>query len=165
MGSAFKSIKQGLREAITHASGQPGIARVHTPEPLNVQAIRKHIGMTQTEFAAAFGISVNTLRHWERGDRIPRGPARVLLRVVAKAPRVVLDALATPEPSEGTQDSRTPHFRSSRGAARGRPRALVSPNQGLVAPREARSDGRGEVTNHEWLGRRNHGCHTALLYR
>jgi putative transcriptional regulator len=105
MGRAFESIKQGLREAIAHASGQLSTAIVHPPQPINVKAIRKHVGMTQTEFAAAFGISVSTLRHWERGDRIPRGPARVLLRVVAKAPRAVLSALATPEDSE---DSPTP---------------------------------------------------------
>jgi putative transcriptional regulator len=49
--------------------------------------------MTQAEFAAAFGISLGTLRHWERGDRTPRGPALVLLNVVAKEPEAVLRAL------------------------------------------------------------------------
>jgi len=100
MGSPFDSIKQGLMEAIAHASGQLSTAVVHPPHPINIKAIRKQVGMTQTEFAAAFGISVSTLRHWERGDRIPRGPARVLLCVVAKAPRAVLRALATHEDSE-----------------------------------------------------------------
>jgi putative transcriptional regulator len=127
MGNAFESIQQGLLEAIAHASGQPSPAIVHTPQPINVQAIRKHIGMTQTEFAAAFGISVSTLRHWERGDRIPRGPARALLRVVAKAPRAVLDALATVEPSgvallPGTED--LPNLQEPGG---GHPRAAASP--------------------------------------
>lgn len=51
--------------------------------------------MSQSEFASAFGISVSTLRHWERGDRIPHGPALVLLNVVAKEPEVVLRALAS----------------------------------------------------------------------
>lgn len=101
MGSSFDSIKQGLMEAIAHASGQLSTAVVHPPHPLNVKAIRKQVGMTQTEFATAFGISLSTLRHWERGDRIPRGPARVLLHVVAKAPRAVLRALATPGDGEG----------------------------------------------------------------
>jgi len=108
MGSAFESIKQGLMEAIAHVSGQLSTAVVHPPQAINVKAIRKHVGMTQTEFAAAFGISVSTLRHWERGDRIPRGPARVLLRVVAKAPRAVLSALATPGDSEGAPGTEEP---------------------------------------------------------
>ena len=50
--------------------------------------------MSQNEFANAFGISVSTLRHWERGDRKPRGSALVLLNVVAKAPNTVLSVLA-----------------------------------------------------------------------
>jgi putative transcriptional regulator len=50
--------------------------------------------MSQTEFALSFGISVGTLRHWERGDRQPHGPARVLLQVVARQPKAVLSALA-----------------------------------------------------------------------
>jgi len=127
MGNAFENIKQGLLEAIAHASGQPSTAIVHTPPPIDVQAIRKHIGMTQTAFAAAFGISVSTLRHWERGDRIPRGPARVLLRVVAKAPRAVLDALATAAPGgvaplPDTQD--LPNLQEPDG---GYPRAAAAP--------------------------------------
>ena len=101
MTKAFDSIKQGLLEAIAHASGQLSTAIVHLPQPIDVKAIRKQVGMTQMEFAAAFGISVSTLRHWERGDRIPQGPARVLLRVVATAPHAVLSALATTGDSEG----------------------------------------------------------------
>ena len=127
MGHAFESIHQGLLEAIAHASGQPSTAIVHTPSPLDVQAIRKHIGMTQTAFAAAFGISVSTLRHWERGDRIPRGPARVLLRVVAKAPRAVLDALATAEPGETALLSGTEDLANLQEPGGGHPRAAASP--------------------------------------
>jgi len=72
--------------------------------------------MTQTECAAAFGISLSTLRHWERGDRIPRGPARVLLHVVAKAPRAVLRALATPGDSEGAPAHGTKELLSLQGS-------------------------------------------------
>jgi len=41
-----------------------------------------------------FGISVNTLRHWERSHRTPHGPALVLLNMVAKEPKAVLKALS-----------------------------------------------------------------------
>jgi len=50
--------------------------------------------MTQTEFATAFGISVSTVRHWERGDRSPAGPALVLLNVMEKEPNAALRALS-----------------------------------------------------------------------
>jgi putative transcriptional regulator len=139
MGSAFESIKQGLTEAIAHASGQLSTAVVHPPQPLNVKAIRKHVGMTQTEFAAAFGISVSTLRHWERGDRIPRGPARVLLCVVAKAPRAVLSALATPGDGEDASASGMEEPRSLQGtdgeAHRGRSPRLTSASSRRGKPR------------------------------
>ena len=38
-------------------------------------------------------LSVSTLRHWERGERAPQGPALVLLNVVQKEPEAVLRAL------------------------------------------------------------------------
>lgn len=95
MSEAFKSIKQGLTEAIEFAQGQPGEAVVHEFEPLDIKAVRAKIGMTQAEFASTFGISLGTLRHWERGDRKPQGPALVLLNVVAKEPEAVLRALSS----------------------------------------------------------------------
>ena len=94
MSKAFKSIEAGLTEAIAHAKGRTIKARVHYPKAIDVKAIRAQVGMSQTEFASSFGISVGTLRHWERGDRAPHGPARVLLHVVSKQPKVVLSALA-----------------------------------------------------------------------
>ena len=90
----FSSIKQGLTEAIDFTEGRPGKAVVHEFTPVDVKLVRKKLGMSQPEFASAFGISLGTLRHWERGDRKPRGPALVLLNIVAKEPKVVLKALA-----------------------------------------------------------------------
>jgi putative transcriptional regulator len=95
MSSAFESIKAGLTHAIAHAKGEDVQAHIHYPKAIDVKAIRAQLGMSQTEFASSFGISVGTLRHWERGDREPHGPARVLLHVVSKQPKVVLSALAT----------------------------------------------------------------------
>ena len=93
MSEAFNSIQQGLTEAKAFAQGQPGEAVVHEFAPLDIKAVRAKVGMTQVEFAATFGISLGTLRHWERGDRKPQGPALVLLNVVAKEPEAVLRAL------------------------------------------------------------------------
>ncbi len=95
MSKAFESIKQGLDEAVDFSKGKKGKAVVHEFSPVDVKNIRHQVGMSQSEFASAFGISVSTLRHWERGDRTPHGPALVLLNVVAKEPKVVLDALAS----------------------------------------------------------------------
>ncbi|OUD13892.1 NadS family protein [Thioflexithrix psekupsensis] len=97
MTKAFESIRQGLTEAIEFAKGNKEKAIVHEFTPIDVKNIRVKVGMSQSEFASAFGISVSTLRHWERGDRTPRGAALVLLNIVAKEPKAVLRALQSAE--------------------------------------------------------------------
>jgi putative transcriptional regulator len=44
--------------------------------------------------ARALGISLDTLQNWEQGRRQPTGPAKVLLKVAAKHPEAVLEAVA-----------------------------------------------------------------------
>jgi putative transcriptional regulator len=41
-------------------------------------------------------VPVETIRNWEQGKRMPRGPARALLAVIAHAPEAVFAALAKP---------------------------------------------------------------------
>lgn len=93
MSKAFKSIQQGLTEAIAHAKGQQTGVKVWRPAPVDVAAVRGRIGLTQAQFAARFGVSVATLRHWERGDRSPQGPALVLLNLIDRDPVGVLRVL------------------------------------------------------------------------
>ncbi|ETF03546.1 DNA-binding protein [Advenella kashmirensis W13003] len=94
MSTVYQNIKQGLEEAITYAKGDERGVRVHMPRDVDVKAVRAKIGMTQEQFAARFGFSTATLRHWERGDRVPHGPALVLLNVIEHNPQAVIDALA-----------------------------------------------------------------------
>lgn len=94
MSAAFNSIKAGLTEALAHAKGQPSAVREHRVNRVDVRELRAQIGLTQEQFSAKFGISLPTLRHWERGDRKPQGAALVLLNVIAKEPKAVLRALA-----------------------------------------------------------------------
>jgi putative transcriptional regulator len=46
------------------------------------------------------------LRHWERGDRKPHGPALVLLNAVAKEPGTVLRILTGKRESETVRGGR-----------------------------------------------------------
>ena len=94
MTKAFDSIKQGLQEAIAHAEGRAQGARVHRPHPVDVKELRAKVDMTQEEFAAKFGFSTATLRHWDRGDRQPHGASLVLLNVIQHNPRAVIEALS-----------------------------------------------------------------------
>jgi putative transcriptional regulator len=60
-----------------------------------VRDLRRRAQLTQLEFAARLGVPVETIRNWEQGKRMPRGPARALLAVIAHAPDTVFAALAT----------------------------------------------------------------------
>ena len=93
MGKTFDSIARGLNEAILHAKGAKVAVKTYTPKEVDVSALRRHMGMTQEQFAARFGFSVATLRHWERGDRSPQGASLVLLNVIKRAPDAVQAAL------------------------------------------------------------------------
>jgi putative transcriptional regulator len=59
-----------------------------------VRDLRRRARLTQLEFAARLGVPVETIRNWEQGKRMPRGPARALLAVIAHAPDTVFAALA-----------------------------------------------------------------------
>jgi putative transcriptional regulator len=59
-----------------------------------VRDLRRRARLTQQEFAARLGVPVDTIRNWEQGKRMPRGPARALLAVIAHAPDTVFAALA-----------------------------------------------------------------------
>lgn len=59
----------------------------------DVKALRRFLGMTQSELAVAMGISIHTLRGWEQGRRRPEGPAIALLRIAAKHPRIIRESL------------------------------------------------------------------------
>lgn len=93
MSKTFEEIGAGLKDAIGHAKGRKDAAIVHEPEIIDVKAIREKTGMSQQKFCATFGISLGTLRHWEQGLRSPRGPARVLLKVVDHIPSAVIQAI------------------------------------------------------------------------
>src|SRR6476619_1944165 len=72
-------------------SAQPG----ETGTLPAVRDLRRRAQLTQIEFAARLGVPVETIRNWEQGKRVPRGPARALLAVIAHSPDTVFAALAT----------------------------------------------------------------------
>ena len=89
------SIRRGLQEALAYAEGTANASHygVHIPRDIDVKAIRAKLDMTQEEFAGRFGFSINTLRHWEQGRRVPEGPTRAYLLVIDRNPQAVRKAL------------------------------------------------------------------------
>jgi putative transcriptional regulator len=94
-GKAAESIRRGLDQVLAYAKDEADRSeyRVHVPRKVDVKAIRAKLGLTQDQFAARFGFSVNTLRHWEQGKRIPEGATRAYLIVIDRAPETVEKAL------------------------------------------------------------------------
>jgi putative transcriptional regulator len=95
MSKIGASIIRGMKEAIAFAEGTADMSlyRVHIPAEIDVKAIRGRLGLTQQQFAVRFGFSVNTLRHWEQGRRVPEGPTRAYLLVIDREPKAVEKAL------------------------------------------------------------------------
>lgn len=91
--SVAADIIRGLKNATAFLDGHAVRARVHVPDTVDVKAIRRKLGMTQTQFSAAFGFDVQALREWEQGRRRPERTARAYLRVIAREPETVHRAL------------------------------------------------------------------------
>ena len=93
--SEFNQLLQGVRELGAALRGDKRvIARVDRLEPDSVAGVRARLNLNQIEFARLLGISVDTLQNWEQGRRKPTGAARVLLKVAARHPEAVLEAVA-----------------------------------------------------------------------
>jgi putative transcriptional regulator len=73
----------------------PSAPSVAPAAPPGVRDLRRRARLTQQEFAARLGVPVETIRNWEQGKRMPRGPARALLAVIAHSPETVFAALST----------------------------------------------------------------------
>mgnify|MGYP000692804156 CR=1 FL=1 len=59
--------------------------------------VRWAIGLSQEEFAAAFGIPIGTLRDWEQGRCHPDQASLSYLKVIARDPKAVRKALEAAE--------------------------------------------------------------------
>ncbi len=56
--------------------------------------IRHDLNLTQADFATLLGVSVATVRKWERGTGHPSGAAKTLLAVARRHPEIIRETLA-----------------------------------------------------------------------
>ncbi|MFF4264565.1 helix-turn-helix domain-containing protein [Streptomyces virginiae] len=102
------------------------------PEPAERRRLREQWGLTTQQLSVAFGVTPATVRSWESGRTVPRGPRR-------EAYRLFLAGLAQP-------GANNPATKPERDPVPVRPAApaVRRPQQGpdsppLTPPREARS--------------------------
>ena len=87
---SFEELLASAKEAKEILSKKRKASRSFFIEEPNAKDIRKKFNLTQEEFANLLNISVATLRNWEQGRRKPEGPARVLLKIAATSPEVLM---------------------------------------------------------------------------
>ena len=56
-----------------------------------VAETRHKAGLSQRQFAETIGISVNTLKSWEQGQRKPSGAAEALLTLLGNHPELIVE--------------------------------------------------------------------------
>jgi putative transcriptional regulator len=90
----FEELVGSIKEAGRIHRGEAKPSRTFVFKPEDIREIREKLHKSQSEFAQMIGVSVGTLQNWEQGRRQPEGPARALLVVTSRAPKVVAKALA-----------------------------------------------------------------------
>jgi putative transcriptional regulator len=90
-----EKLLRSAQQARDWVNGKPGRVRVtYVPVPhVDVRKLRAKMRLSQTQFAAKFGFSLDSIQNWEQGHRQPEGPARILLAVIAKNAKAVEEAL------------------------------------------------------------------------
>ncbi len=92
---AFDKIAEGLDEALSIARGQSQPAKLYVPTELDVKAIRAKLELSQDDFAAAYGFTVNQIKDWEQGRSRPSGGLRAYLMMIDFDPQKVRSLLRT----------------------------------------------------------------------
>lgn len=87
--SMFNELKASLEEAVEIKHGRKVPARITRYEVADVKAIREDLlKVTQAEFAATMGVSVDTIKSWESKRRNPAGLAAKVLATIQDDPKV-----------------------------------------------------------------------------
>ncbi len=104
----FDGLLEATKEALAHYRGKKlDLRTTELPEPpepmsrVDIRRLRGHLKVSQPVFARCLNVSTKLVQAWEGGARRPDGAALRLLRIVEKAPVLVLpDARAPRRPAK-----------------------------------------------------------------
>ncbi len=89
----FQELLESVKQGGLILRGEDNPSRSFTIGDPDISSLRTDMNLTQDQFVHMFGINIRTLRNWEQGRRIPRGPARILLHMIAQYPGEVLNVV------------------------------------------------------------------------
>src|SRR5437016_458465 len=89
----FEELLQSVREGGAILRGESKASRRIVMRSPKVKSIRERTNLSQAEFARLIGVSVKTLQNWEQDRRRPTGPAVALLRIIAREPKLAVEAI------------------------------------------------------------------------
>jgi len=69
-------------------------------DSLGIQALRRHLGLTQQELADRLGTRQQTISEWETGMYKPRGTSATLLSIIAERGKFKYEAIPTEKASK-----------------------------------------------------------------
>jgi putative transcriptional regulator len=107
---AFDKIAEGLNEALSIARGEAKPARLFIPADIDVRAIRAKLDLSQDDFAASFGFTINQIRDWEQGRARPLGGVRAYLMLIARDPKAVQALLRSALAGQAAPSFRSPRI-------------------------------------------------------
>ena len=85
-----KAITRSLEQVARFERGEIQLKTTAVvPPPIDVKKLRSEVGLSQSEFASRFGFSTAAIRNWEQRLREPEGPARILLALIERNPRLI----------------------------------------------------------------------------
>lgn len=94
MSKIGKRLIESAKQARAYARGEMSEGFVaHVPDDIDVKALRKRLGYSQSEFSQRFGFAIDAVQEWEQHRRMPDRTARILLKVIAREPDAVTRAL------------------------------------------------------------------------
>jgi len=90
---AFDKIAGGLSEVLAITRGEAKPAKLYIPTEIDVRATRSKLALSQEDFAALFGFTVNQIKDWEQGRSRPLGGVRAYLMIIDRDAKSVLALL------------------------------------------------------------------------
>ncbi len=98
MSTVLEQLREGRKDIKAYLRGDDSgvtMSAVAIPDDVDVKAIRERQGLSQSEFAKAYGFKLSVVKSWERtkSRRKPDPAARMYLKVIDCEPEAVMRAI------------------------------------------------------------------------